>query len=90
MIGEFYMNHLSETESRMLNEALDDEYLAWATYDQVIADFGEVRPFSNIRAAEGRVGCELLFSANDLEISKSITRYRCQNSATVRTFFNVT
>ena len=48
------MNHLSETESRMLNEALDDEYLAWATYDQVIADFGEVRPFSNIRAAEGR------------------------------------
>ena len=48
------MNHLSETESRVLNEALDDEYLAWATYDQVIADFGDVRPFSNIRAAEGR------------------------------------
>lgn len=48
------MNHLSETECRVLHEALDDEYLAWATYDQVITDFGEVRPFTNIRAAEGR------------------------------------
>lgn len=48
------MNQLSETECRVLHEALDDEYLAWATYDQVIADFGEVRPFINIRAAEGR------------------------------------
>ena len=45
---------LTETEIRALNEALDDEYLAWATYDQVIADFGEVRPFNNIREAEAR------------------------------------
>lgn len=37
-----------------LNEALDDEYRAFATYDQVLADFGEVRPFSNIRDSEGR------------------------------------
>ena len=48
------MNTLSEAEIHALNEALDDEYLAWATYDQVIADFGEVRPFSNIREAEAR------------------------------------
>ena len=48
------MSRLTETEIRALHEALDDEYLAWATYDQVIADFGEVRPFSNIRAAEAR------------------------------------
>jgi hypothetical protein len=48
------MNNLTETEIRALNEALDDEYCAWATYDQVIADFGEVRPFSNIREAEAR------------------------------------
>ncbi|RLA31471.1 MAG: DUF2202 domain-containing protein [Gammaproteobacteria bacterium] len=48
------MNALNEMESRVLHEALDDEYLAWSTYDQVITDFGEVRPFSNIRAAEGR------------------------------------
>jgi hypothetical protein len=35
-------------------QALDDEYRAWATYDQVIKDFGPVRPFVNIREAEGR------------------------------------
>lgn len=48
------MNRLSESEVRALNEALDDEYRAWATYDQVVADFGEARPFSNIREAEAR------------------------------------
>lgn len=48
------MTPLSETEIRVLHEALDDEYRAWATYDQVIADFGAVQPFVNIRAAEAR------------------------------------
>jgi len=48
------MNPLTEAEIHALNEALEDEYLAWATYDQVIADFGEVPPFSNIREAEAR------------------------------------
>jgi hypothetical protein len=48
------MNPLTEAEIHALNEALDDEYLAWATYDQVIADFGEMPPFSNIREAEAR------------------------------------
>lgn len=48
------MNPLSDPEIHALNEALDDEYRAWATYDQVIADFGETPPFSNIREAEAR------------------------------------
>jgi hypothetical protein len=48
------MSQLNESEIRALNDALDDEYRAWASYDQVIADFGEARPFSNIRAAEAR------------------------------------
>ena len=48
------MNPLNEIEIQALNEALNDEYLAWATYDQVIADFGDVPPFSNIREAEAR------------------------------------
>jgi len=48
------MNPLTEAEIHALNEALDDEYFAWATYDQVIADFGEMPPFSNIREAEAR------------------------------------
>jgi hypothetical protein len=45
---------LDEREARALRDALDDEYCAWATYDQVIEDFGEQRPFINIRAAEAR------------------------------------
>jgi hypothetical protein len=48
------MTELTENEIRALHEALDDEYHAWMTYDQVIADFGVVAPFSNIRDAEAR------------------------------------
>ena len=48
------MTTLNEIEATALHEALDDEYHAWATYDQVIQDFGLVRPFSNIRDAEAR------------------------------------
>ena len=48
------MTNLSDAESRALIEALDDEHKAWATYDQVIADFGEVAPFRHIREAEAR------------------------------------
>lgn len=45
---------LDDTEVRALHEALDDEYRAWTTYDQVIHDFGAERPFINIREAEAR------------------------------------
>lgn len=48
------MKGLEDPEIAVLLEALDDEYQAWATYDQVLTDFGEVRPFVNIREAEGR------------------------------------
>ena len=55
------MDRLTEHEIEALREALDDEYHAWATYDQVIADFGEVAPFVNIREAEARHIEALLF-----------------------------
>jgi hypothetical protein len=48
------MEQLSKTEIGALVEALDDEYQAFATYGQVIDDFGPVRPFVNIREAEER------------------------------------
>lgn len=48
------MTTLRDPEIQVLLEALDDEYHAWATYDQVISDFGEVLPFTNIRAAEAQ------------------------------------
>lgn len=48
------MDKLTDAEFNALHEALDDEYQAWSIYDQVITDFGEVRPFINIRDAEAR------------------------------------
>jgi len=45
---------LGVAERKAILEALDDEYRAWATYDQVIRDHGPVRPFINIRDAEAR------------------------------------
>ncbi len=45
---------LTATERDALAAALDDEYKAHATYQQVIRDFGAVRPFINIVEAEAR------------------------------------
>lgn len=45
---------LSQAERDALSEALEDEYKSWATYNLVIADFGQIRPFINIRDAEAR------------------------------------
>jgi hypothetical protein len=45
---------LTAAEVQALHEALDDEYRAWATYGQVLADFGDVPPFNHIRDAEAR------------------------------------
>jgi hypothetical protein len=43
---------LSAWEEEALRIALQDEYKAWSVYDQVIADFGAVRPFTSIQKAE--------------------------------------
>lgn len=48
------MTGLDDREVAAFREALDDEYHAFSTYDQVVADFGEVRPFINVRGAEAR------------------------------------
>jgi hypothetical protein len=48
------MTELTQSEIEALREALDDEYHAWTTYEQVIVDFGEISPFSRIREAESR------------------------------------
>jgi hypothetical protein len=64
------MTQLNSTEIRALREALEDEYLSWATYDQVVRDFGEVRPFVNIREAEARhiAALRRLFQTYGLDI----------------------
>jgi len=43
---------LSESEAQALRMALEDEYMAWSFYEQVIEDFGPVRPFASIQRAE--------------------------------------
>lgn len=52
--GRRSMDPLTAAEMQALHAALDDEYRAWATYDQVIRDFGAQPPFDNIREAEAR------------------------------------
>lgn len=49
-----YKGPLSKEEIDGLLLALNDEYLAWATYDRVNKDFNDPRPFVNIQQAEGR------------------------------------
>lgn len=67
------MDPLSSSEIAALHAALDDEYQAWATYDQVIADFAEVLPFANIRESEARhiQALMALFRAYDLAIPEN-------------------
>lgn len=52
--GNYAATPLTEAEIEALNSVLQDEYHAWAVYDQVIQDFGEVVPFVAIRNAEAR------------------------------------
>ncbi len=49
-----YKGDLSEEEVQGLLLALNDEYLAFATYDRVNRDYKDPRPFMNIQKAEGR------------------------------------
>ncbi|NJM52856.1 MAG: DUF2202 domain-containing protein [Blastocatellia bacterium] len=49
-----YKGDLKKEEIDGLLLALNDEYMAWATYDQINKDFNNPRPFSNIQQAEAR------------------------------------
>jgi hypothetical protein len=64
------MSVLNDVEQRALHEALDDEYRAWAIYDQIVHDFGPERPFINIVEAEARhiAALRALFEHYGLEV----------------------
>ncbi len=51
---------MSERLQRILDEALDDEYKARASYAAIIKAFGPVKPFVNIVESEGRHAAALL------------------------------
>jgi hypothetical protein len=77
---------LSDSERQALHDALDDEYRAWATYDQVIRDFGSVRPFINIREAEARhiEALRTLFGRYELEVPANTWPGRVPRFASLR------
>lgn len=77
---------LTDGEISALHEALDDEYRAIATYEQVLDDFGEVRPFSNIVEAERRHAraIERIFSRYGLAVPQNPWRGRVPRFSSVR------
>jgi hypothetical protein len=52
VVGRSQAQGLSPAEIEALGLALNDEYRAWATYDQVIIDLGAIPPFTKIVPAE--------------------------------------
>ncbi len=67
------MTNLSPEAAAALREALDDEQKAWAIYNQVLRDFGEVAPFVHIREAEARhqQALEALFRLHGLPVPEN-------------------
>jgi hypothetical protein len=49
---EYPAGELTSETKDALNEAINDEYKAFSTYEAVIKKFGTVRPFSMIKGAE--------------------------------------
>jgi hypothetical protein len=70
---------LSEDEVEALLMALDDEYEAWSVYDQVMADFGPVWPFTIMRQAEEKHIAALvrLFDRCELDVPATPGQARC-------------
>jgi hypothetical protein len=68
-MGSNTTERLSDSEVADLTAALEDEYMARATYAQVIVDFGDVRPFINIVEAEGRHAEALIGLFRDYGVS---------------------
>ncbi len=62
-------NPTTEIE-KMLKYTLEDEYLAKAEYETIIAEYGSIRPFTNIVRAEAThiAALEPLFEAYNLEL----------------------
>lgn len=70
------MTPLSTSEVQAMSDALDDEYKSYATYAQVIADFGPERPFINIVNAEERHFSALLALFATYGITSPSDRWR--------------
>lgn len=52
LVGNVFAAQLDEQTQQALIDAINDEYMARATYQKVIDQFGPIRPFTNIIKAE--------------------------------------
>jgi hypothetical protein len=77
---------MSAILKKILVEALEDEYKARASYQAVIRQFGDVRPFINIVEAEGRHIDALLplFDKYAIEVPEDDWAHRVSCPASLR------
>ncbi len=68
-----YKGELKKEEVAALLLALNDEYLAFATYEQINKDFNSPRPFINIQQAESRHSerLKMLFTNYKIDIPEN-------------------
>ncbi len=80
----------SITLDEALVYAIQDEYLAQARYEAVIAKFGSIRPFSNIKAAEQRHISALvnLFQKYNMKVPEDNAKQYVSAPATLKDAFN--
>jgi hypothetical protein len=73
-VDETYDGPLSLQEVEALLKALNDEYHAWAVYEQVVQDFGQVKPFVNIQRSEEKHIAALLrlFDKYDVPVPENV------------------
>ncbi|MFL7794740.1 MAG: DUF2202 domain-containing protein [Anaerolineae bacterium] len=73
-MDETYDGPLSLQEVAGLLKALNDEYHAWAVYEQVVQDFGQVKPFGNIQRSEEKHIAALLrlFDKYDVSVPENV------------------
>jgi len=79
----------SITMEEALVYAIQDEYLAQSRYDSIISEFGSIRPFSNIKAAEQRHITALLslFQKYNVKIPANTAKQYVSAPATLKEAF---
>ncbi|MBS8263762.1 DUF2202 domain-containing protein [Mesobacillus boroniphilus] len=84
------LNDTSITMDEALVYAIQDEYLAQARYDTVIGKFGNIRPFSNIKAAEQKHISALvsLFQKYDKQLPEDNAQQYVSVPETLKDAFN--
>lgn len=83
---EFPVKELPSTIKDSLYQALDDEYNAYATYNNTISTFGNIRPFIMIARAEQQhiAALQALFDKYNLEIPENNYQGNIETSDSIK------